>query len=166
MIFKTPCAVKEINLTQGLITMVDDSDFDMLSSVKWRAEKNGKYGKWYAISSKNPKVYMHQMLLILPIGFQVDHEDGNSLNNQRYNLRKSTHSQNGANRKVKETKECRYLGVHKRSNGNYQALSRKNYKRYSAGTFKTQEAAALAYNSLAVRLHGEFANLNIVKAVR
>ena len=34
---------------------------------------------------------------------------------------------------------------------------------YYLGRFPTEEAAALAYNEMALQFHGEFAKLNVVK---
>jgi hypothetical protein len=38
----------------------------------------------------------------------------------------------------------------------------KNGKKYSEGGFETAVDAAIAYNNMAVKLHGKFAKLNII----
>ena len=62
---------------------------------------------------------------------------------------------------MKDHKSSKFLGVYKIRN-KYQAASRLNGKLYSAGYFEDENEAVAAYNELAKRLHGDFANLNHV----
>lgn len=155
--------MKEIICTNGYIIKVDDEDYGHLSKFNWCARKNGKLNLYAVRYQDRKNIYMHQTLLIVPKGFHVDHKDQDSLNNQKNNLRKATVSQNCANRKAAKNKSSQYLGVHKMPDGKFQAYSRKNYTRHFGWSFATEEEAALAYNKLAVRLHGEFASINIIQ---
>lgn len=149
--------------------MVDDSDYESLSQYKWYAYKNGKeYGAYYACRSSRPRITMHSMLIDCPKGSYIDHSDGNSLNNQRKNLRIATGSQNSANRKMASTKKgVPYLGVYQsKESGKYYGLCEKDKKRYSTGHFVDMNKAILERNKLAVRLHGEFAPINIIQPLK
>lgn len=93
----------------------------------------------------------------------VDHIDGNPLNNQRSNLRTCTHAQNICNSKLNSKNTSGYRGVTWHTGAKkYMAYIRHNYKMYNLGLFETAEEAALARNEKAVKLHGEFAVLNVI----
>src|SRR5690348_11276017 len=101
--------MKKIKLTQGKYALVDDADFEYLNQWKWQAKKcsdtlfYAHRTQRYGLRSENKKHHfkMHKLILKSPKGFEIDHEDGNGLNNQRKNLRICTHSQNGMNKKLK-----------------------------------------------------------------
>lgn len=162
--------MKEIILTKGLTTTVDDADFDFLNKWKWYADKLGD--TFYAkrrINLKREKgkpqrgtsIYMHREILELKKGEIGDHRDGNGLNNQRDNLRKCTHGQNMVNQKSQKNSSSKYLGVSWDSTREKWTVHVcKNYKVYSPGRFDNEKEAALAYNKKALELHGEFARLN------
>lgn len=153
--------MEKIILSRGLVSTVDDEDYDIFNKIKWCAVKNRN--NWYAIngSGKN-KIWLHRIILKCPKGMYVDHKDGNSLNNMRLNLRVSSASQNSANRNPWKNKSSKYLGVYVCRGGKFSVQSRKDGKLYYGGEFKTQEEAAIAYNNLATKLHGDFARLNII----
>lgn len=75
---------------------VDLPFYDMASKYTWRISK--KKQKYYVVtgsSKKGTMVYMHEMNIgKAPDGFEIDHIDGNSLNNRRDNLRFVNHQQN------------------------------------------------------------------------
>lgn len=93
---------------------------------------------------------------------RVDHEDRDHGNSRIENLRAATIRQNNCNRSSAKGSSSIYLGVHKRRN-KWQSAIRVNKKPIYIGIFENQESAALSYNREAVRYHGEFANLNIIK---
>jgi hypothetical protein len=108
--------MKEIPLTQGKSTLVDDGDYESLIKYKWFAQKSGT--RYYAGRNvwggtrKRPKisyVFMHRCLLDTPKGMEVDHIDGNGLNNQKSNLRNVTKRENLQNRHTPKT--SRFPGV-------------------------------------------------------
>jgi hypothetical protein len=156
--------MKEIKLTQGKVTLIDDEDYDYLSQWKWFAQKDGH--TYYAkrnLRSKGVHTYpiMHRVIMNTPKGMEVDHIDHNGLNNQKSNLRNCTRSQNQMN--VKPGGESKYLGVYYDKKGKYKyirAMIRINNKNIYLGVFSTEIEAARVYDAVAKKYKGEFANLN------
>jgi hypothetical protein len=93
--------MREIPLTQGKVALVDDEDYEKLSKIKWCAHKMSKY--FYAEHCVNRldaryTLHMHREIMNCPSDKEVDHIDGDGLNNQKSNLQIVTHRQNGQNR--------------------------------------------------------------------
>lgn len=103
--------MKIIKITQNKVSLVDDEDFEFLNKIKWNAVWNGK--KWYAqFHPKNGVVlWLHRYVLNYTGPLQVDHVDGNGINNQKENLRLATNSQNQMNRPASKTASSGYKGV-------------------------------------------------------
>jgi len=95
----------------------------------------------------------------IPEGFSVDHIDSNKANNAIGNLRLATECENCYHRPRKSDNKTGLKGVYKRENGKFRAAITINKKRTSLGTFATKEEAYAAYCEAAIRLHGEFAQL-------
>jgi len=93
--------------------------------------------------------------------YQVDHIDGNPLNNQKYNLRLCTNQENSCNKRIRKSNQIGYKGVFLvRKNQKYSAVIGCNYKTTRLGTFSNKETAAFMYNIAAKSFHGVYANLN------
>lgn len=163
--------MKQIPLTQGFVAMVDDFDFDWINQWKWHALVVGrKLKKVYAVRNDGTaKVYMHRAIMQAPKGSDVDHEDGNGLNNQRVNLRVATRTQNNWNARRREG-STPYIGVYfldptkpqytKYADKPYKAAVQVNGKKIHIGHFKTAEDAARARDAAALEHFGPFAALN------
>lgn len=95
----------------------------------------------------------------------VDHIDRNRANNSIQNLRLATKSQNQANKKLdhgaSKFKGVFFHKIHKK----WMTQLKHNGVTKFIGYFETEEAAALAYNRSAKKLHGEFAFLNVIPQV-
>ena len=160
--------MKKLALSGGYHCLVDDDDYDFLNQFEWYCSDNGS-GHKYA-HRRHPRaggnIKMHRMLAAAMPGDEVDHKDGNGLNNQRSNLRLCTRSQNVANCEARSNKRySNYKGVSaawnkKKTKMYWIAQCRKDYKLHHIGCFPTEEDAARAYNKKARELHGEFAKLN------
>lgn len=155
--------MKQIPLTQGLFTFVDDEDFESLSPFKWYAYKscNTHYAARKASTDTNGNrclIHMHRVIINAHAGLICDHIDGNGLNNMRTNLRIATKAENAYNQSKHSNNSSGYKGVdwHKRS-GKWQAQIMINYKKKWLGYYMTPEAAHNAYCAASTRLHGEFA---------
>lgn len=161
--------MKKIPLTRGKYALVDDEDFDWLNQWKWFADKIG--GSFYSSRSGYSKelkkqtklIRMHRFILNAKPGQLVDHADGNTLNNQRNNLRFATKSDNSKNSKVnRKNNSSGYKGI-ERNRKKWQARLTINSKRISLGTYKNKKLAAIAYNKAAKKYYGKFAKLNKIR---
>jgi hypothetical protein len=160
--------VREIPLTQGYVALVDDEDFEFLSQWKWRVLKAMDGRKIYARRSlarttdgKRPQILMHTALMGTPDGLEVDHENGNGLDNQRHNLRVGTHQQNMRNRGPGPNTESGFKGVCRTTHGGrWQVTINIEGKNQYLGCFTDATDAARVYDTYAREYHGEFAQLN------
>jgi hypothetical protein len=157
--------MKLISLTQGQSAIVDDVDFDELSRFKWYAHKDTTSHTFYACSDNaEGRFKMHRQIMHAPDGLEVDHIDGNGLNNVRSNLRLATHAQNKWNIGIRAHNKSGYTGVcfHKQA-GRWWATINVNGRQISLGLFDEIEDAARARDAAALKYHGEFARLNFPK---
>lgn len=147
--------------------LVDDEDFDRVVKFTWRITKSNLSGVLYASSlrragSKVIWFQMHRLIMRNPKS-QIDHIDGNGLNNQKSNLRLATCSQNRMNTGKYKNNTTGFKGVFLCKNTNrYRVLIRFNKKQICGGRFDDRNQAAKKYNELALKYHGEFARLNII----
>jgi hypothetical protein len=152
---------KELPLTQGKIAIVDDGDFLEVSRWKWTWTPNqrgdGYAARWERHGKRRIKIYLHRFLMDAEPGQQVDHVNGDSMDNRRANLRVCTAMQNYANRRCTTGATSRYRGVYRdRRRGRWCARVSDAW----LGSFDSEEAAARAYDTAAVKRFGEFARLN------
>lgn len=145
-----------VSLGRELEAMIDLSDVPLVSDVRWTAQI-GKWGHAYAATSQNGRaILMHRLLLKAAKGVQVDHADGDGLNNRRSNIRLATSSQNMANRVADRRNKLGIKGV-RLEYGRYRACISPNGKTIRLGAYDTPAEAAAAYNGAAIILWGEFA---------
>lgn len=91
---------------------------------------------------------------------QIDHINGNKLDNRKENLRICTGQENARNRKVRSDSQTGVKGVSITKEGNYKARIQINKnKRICLGTFNTLTEARDAYNKAAAEYFKEFAYL-------
>jgi hypothetical protein len=156
-----------IELTQGRFAIVDAGDAPALLAYSRQASKSDRmvdsYETYYARRAERgpdgkPRyVQMHRQIMDAPEGVEVDHRDGDGLNNRRYNLRVCTHAQNGANQRIPKNNRSGFKGVYRQKDcDGWCAKIRSTY----LGLYDSAEEAARAYDTAAVRTFGEFASLN------
>jgi hypothetical protein len=143
--------MKEIPLTQGKVALVDDEDYPRLSKFKWCAHKdcNTFYAVRYSrkdefTDGKRHFIRMHHMLLVPKQGLEIDHINGNGLDNQKINLRLVSRRVNQQNQHVKKSSKFPGVSWHKTSN-KWQSLIKIKGVRKHLGFFNTEEEAHIAY---------------------
>ena len=157
--------MKQIKLTQGKVTLVDDEDYEYLNQFKWFTAKNRN--AFYAVrvlprkDGKRITIWMHRVILNTPIGMETDHIDHNGLNNTKVNLRVCSRTENGMNRCNNRNSASQYKGVcWNKQNTKWTAGIRINGKLKYLGYFDSEIEAAKCYDQAAILHQSGFANLN------
>lgn len=160
--------LREIKLTKGCVALVDDEDYEYLNQWKWHTQLNSRTDAVYAsrdirINGVSKKVLMHRQIMgVSDPEILIDHIDHNGLNNTKANLRPCTKRQNQKNMSSHKGSSSKFVGVSWRPNRNKFRARIFDGKEISLGHFDSEIEAAKAYNEAALRIHGEFANLNKV----
>ena len=151
---------KSISLTQGKIALVDDEDYEKVNQYKWYPHKAHK-GFYASRCSSKKTILMHRFVLGAEDSVQVDHINGDKLDNRKTNLRLCNNSQNHANGGVRSDNTSGYVGItwddkrHK-----WRAQITYLCKGYNLGRYATPEEAAKVYDEAAKKYFGEFARTN------
>jgi hypothetical protein len=160
---------KDLYLGNNIYTTVDDEDYYWLSQWNWNAVfiKN----KFYVKRSKKKsilksgvkyEVFLHRVIMRCnDSNLVVDHIDGNSLNNQKSNLRICTKAENNRNTSSHKNSSSKYLGVtYDKARNKWNAQLMVNGKRVLTKRYITEIEAAKAYDAAAALYVGIYANLN------
>lgn len=148
-----------VPLTKGYEAIIDASDAALVSGRNWYAQV-GRTGVYAARSQTHEGrqrcVLMHRVLLSAPDDMEVDHWDGDGLNNRRANLRLATRLQNQGNRPANRSNRLGVKGV-RAHQGRYMAEITVRGRTTFLGSFDTIEEASAAYARAADNFFGEFA---------
>lgn len=135
--------------------LVDFELGDWAREYSWNLTTHG-----YARRSvRGRKVYLHRIVCDTSSAHpNVDHINGDKLDNRSCNLRACTQLQNSRNRISTNLAGLKGVSFDK-SRGLWQAGITVNYKRKALGRFSSPEEAHAAYCKAAKELHGEFAKV-------
>lgn len=152
----------EIPLNNGMVTLIDDEDYERVSKYKWEARKHSH--AYYADSIERVrKVSMHRFIMGLEKGDKrlVDHRDNNTLNNKKDNLRVCNAHESARARRKSKNNSSGFKGVcwSKRSS-KWCAYIKVDYKKIHLGRYPDVIEAAKAYDEAATKYFGEFAITN------
>lgn len=105
----------------------------------------------------------HRIIFAIHYGYwsgeDIDHANGDQLDNTPKNLREATHSENCKNVAAK-VGSSGVRGAYLQPSGKYQAKICKDGKQIHLGYFEKASDAGDAYNKAAEQLHGNFAFKN------
>jgi hypothetical protein len=152
--------VAYVTLTQGYVAVIDAADVPLVEGRNWCAKVKARsvYAKRIDWSSGKPRtIYLHRFLMEAPDAMEVDHRDGNGLNNSRINLRVATPHQNTLNRRLSRRNTSGFKGVRWVEHcQRWRATIGLNGKQYHLGVFPTPEEAYAAYCEANANLHRDF----------
>jgi hypothetical protein len=151
--------MKEIELTNGKVAIVDDEDYEWLSQWKWLCTHKGYAARCVRIKNGNPiTVYMHREIIGPPDGMFTDHINHDKLDNRRENLRVCTMSQNNANIPKRKNNSSGRKGVYWREDAKkWIAQISPGGTRINLGYFSDINDASCAYKNAAEKYFGDFA---------
>lgn len=152
----------EIPLRNGWKTIIDKEDEVKIAGYKCHAYKKEDGRLYVKIHIRGKVISLHRFLMnVTDPKIDIDHRDGDGLNNRKSNLRPCTHSENLRNQKLSKANTSGFKGV----------LWEKRYKKWFARLYVNKKhvygplvdcriEAAMHYNNLAIKHYGEFAHLN------
>jgi hypothetical protein len=157
-----------LQLTKKQFAELDHVDYD-LTAFKWNTQKSRRtfYARRTDHTDGKKAVLLHRVVLSRMLNREllqseeVDHIDGNGLNNRRKNLRLVSHQQNMMNMKSHSDGTSVYKGVgfHKKSS-KWRARIFVDRHEMHLGLFNSEIEAANAYDIAAEKIFKTFANLN------
>lgn len=147
----------------------DKQDFHLIKDYTWHVtkDKGNFYARCYFLVNGKQKIKKMHRIIMGVSGTDkphIDHKNENGLDNRRKNLRIATIPENSRNTGANSRNVSGYKGVSLytkgTSQGKYIVRLRYNGKNYFGGIFNTAIEAAVSYNKLSKKYHGNFAFLN------
>lgn len=164
MTHRIPLSIGRARTPSGLFAVVDDTDYERIAGFSWRVFLS-PFGRAYAVTGAG--TLMHRYILGAQKGFEVDHINGDGLDNTRANIRLLTYSQNLATQQARQMYAGRpttskYKGVSLREGRPrpWRATISFHRKQHFLGYHLTEEDAAKAYDTAAMRFFGPFTRTN------
>lgn len=160
-------SAREIPIVKSdLKILVDEDDYHRFAWLNWYLNDNGYVVMDVPKPKRNlfpAKVRLHRLIIAAPSGMDVDHINGNKLDNRKSNLRVCTRSENLQNKEQGWTDPHRLKGAYlnKRSKefpymSSIQIPGSSPKKSKYLGVFKTEIEAHEAYMKASLELHGEY----------
>jgi hypothetical protein len=151
-------AIRLLSLTKGQVAIIGADRYDWAMQWNWCAFFNGYayYAARNGRSGEPQTVFLHRQLMNEPAG-EVDHINGDSLDNRVRNLRCCTRQQNGVNRGLQSNNTSGHIGVYQSGNKWHAQITAGRKKIYLGG-FDNKEDAIAARMAAELKYFGEFAH--------
>lgn len=152
-----------VTLTKGHTAVIDAADADFVGIFNWWAQEmpHAVYAaRTTPRGEGKKKIFLHRYLMRPPEGMDVDHIDGDGMNNRRSNLRVATRHENACNQKIRAANTSGFKGVSfEKFTGRWAASICSNNKYKRIGRFDTVDEAGAAYAEWSRSLHGRFGRI-------
>ncbi len=154
-----------ISVNPNHYAIIDDSDALTVLRHKWHYVNGYATTAIYRPETQSQQTLsMHRMIMGSPTGLEVDHINGDRLDNRRENLRVCSHANNASSKRRGLNNTSRYKGVAwVKSRAKWMAYIQPKGRLINLGYYKNRHDAALAYNRAAQKWFGEYAMLNTVE---
>lgn len=154
----------DIPLTKNKFSKIDKSDYEIICNFGWYYAARSGYaysGSINNCSKENTRKVMHRYIMnVSSSNIQIDHINGDRLDNRRSNLRLATNAENSRNGYIRKDNKSGHRGISFDSSRNkWFAEICKDKKRYRK-RFKYKEDAIAWYKEKAIALFGEFCALD------
>jgi len=147
---------------KGGVAIVDEDDVSRVNQYHWHTNPDG-----YAISNiwyegRRTSISMHRYVMgcVPRDGKELDHINGNRLDNRKENLRFVEHIHNTWNTVKKKTASCTYKGITKNDSGGFDTQITVKGKTTFLGAYKDERECAKIYDIASAMFHGEYAKFN------
>ncbi len=151
----------QVPLTQGKFATIDAADAPLVLVHKWCFSRYAVRDRKLCDGPGPKMIAMHRFLLNAPSGVEVDHINGDKLDNRRANLRLATATENKWNFRLHRTNTSGYRGVHwHKASSLWHAEMYVCGRKTSLGYFRSAVDAARAYDAGVKKHRGPFGRLN------
>lgn len=166
--------VKVFSNTYGTHTAIIDKDFhDEFKKYSWFVQPMVKQNnKKFYVRTNNKEfrsgyIFLHRLVIGAKSGEEVDHINGDTLDNRRENLRICTRKENARNREIPSNNSSGLKGVsYCKRTRRFRAYIRHNRIQRHLGYFSTAREAGAAYDRAALKLFKNFAKVNSAPPVK
>jgi hypothetical protein len=141
--------------------LVDEADYELASKYTWYRTPKGYAVNRSRVAGVKKTLRLHTLIASPQEGLEVDHKNGNRLDNRRSNLRVVSHRDNTRNHGSHGGKS-QFVGVA------YHLLTRKwrayiviDSKQFHVGLYRSEIEAAWMRDQWALALNGDMARLNL-----
>lgn len=154
--------MKVIRKGEEYAVLMDAEDLERYGQEKWNICSEGYVVRSeYIGQGKSKRIRLHREIMDAPEDLEVDHINGNPLDNRKSNLRLCTPKENSWNRGIRKDNTTGYKGVFRREGIKTGKMWYAKVGHFHTEYFETKEEAANAYDYYALKFYGEFARLNI-----
>ena len=153
----------ELLTKKGEKFYIDEADYALVCQYVWYLSARGYITTTLQRNGrKNPcQLNLHRLLIPTDGSVDIDHINGNKLDNRRSNLRVCTHWENSCNQRKRCTNTTGFTGVsYLKCAKKYESYIWSHCKKIHLGLFDNPIQAAKVRDQAALKYHGEFAHLN------
>lgn len=155
--------VAYVPLTKGYVAVIDAEDAAMIGQWNWCViVAKGATPYAYRSASRYPDgnltIRMHRLIMNATSAIDVDHINGDGLDNRKANLRLATASENLRNSKISSRNTSGVKGISwDAPRGKWAAEIRADGMRHKLGRFADKTEAIRVVQEARINLHGAFA---------
>lgn len=154
------------HMSYGKSFLFDIEDFPHVQEHYWVATTSGYAAHFYYERNENNKrvrrlLFFHRLIMGEPKGMDVDHINGDTLNNRKSNLRVCTSHNNDCNRAAPKNNTSGHIGVsYSKHHKGWRAYITIYGKQIQLGVFDDIKEAVEARRLAEKQYFGEFSRMN------